>query len=658
QATYNWELGTIARGNNEPTKYEVPSHQWFDLTSTNGEYGVSILDDCKFGSDKPADNLVRLTLLYSPGVRDDYLDQHSQDWGRHDFIYALYGHAGDWRKGLCEWQGRRVNQPLLAFQTRPHDGPLGRKFALLKVSTPQVAVRAVKLAEEHDDRVIVRLQEVWGQTAYDAQVAFAEPIADAYEVDGQERRIGDAQVDDDGRLNLTMKPFSPHAFSIRLKNAPEKLNAPTCQPVALDFDSDVASFDADRTDGAFDADGRTLPAEELPEQLVAEGITFKLAHQQAGEDNALTCRGQTLELPAGDFDHVYLLAASTEDTDGTFVVGSARHELTIEAWTGFVGQWDNRIWDRPFGAVDYRCEGKVTGIEPGYTKRDPIAWFCTHRHHPQEGNEAYHFSYLFKYALPVGDGDRTLRLPDNPRIRVFAATMAKNPNAAVRPVQPLYDDLADHKPIALRHAYPPPPVPVFEGVKPAAQVDVDRKETFDELEMGAPRKDDFVDAGAENGISFRIFSRDGELVPHRAAGAVDGTLPRLNDGEVAQNNDDTRRCVWYDGEGRFYVDLQESTELAAINTYSWHKSNRAPQYFSLWGSDAAEMPSPDISAGRHDGWSLIAVVDTRELGNGGIHGSSIHAADGPLGPYRYLLWIAEDVGEGTFFTEIDVHAAP
>ena len=67
-ATYNWDLGKIQRGNNEPKKFEVPSHQWFDLTDTNGNYGVSILTGAKYGSDKPADNELRLTLLYTPGV--------------------------------------------------------------------------------------------------------------------------------------------------------------------------------------------------------------------------------------------------------------------------------------------------------------------------------------------------------------------------------------------------------------------------------------------------------------------------------------------------------------------------------------------------------------------------------------------------------------
>jgi alpha-mannosidase len=136
----------------------------------------------------------------------------------------------------------------------------------------------------------------------------------------------------------------------------------------------------------------------------------------------------------------------------------------------------------------------------------------------------------------------------------------------------------------------------------------------------------------------------------------DGALPRLNDGAAAQNDDDTRRCVWYDNEGRFFVDLHKSTPIAKVNTYSWHRSNRAPQYFSLWGSNAERMPAPAIAAGSHDGWTLLAVVDTRPLGDGGVHGTSVTGKGGAaLGEFRHLLWIAENVGQGTFFTEIDVH---
>lgn len=63
-ATYNLTIGTIDRNTNHPKKYEVFSHEWLDLS--DGEYGVSVLEDCKFGSDKPDDHTVRLTLLHTP----------------------------------------------------------------------------------------------------------------------------------------------------------------------------------------------------------------------------------------------------------------------------------------------------------------------------------------------------------------------------------------------------------------------------------------------------------------------------------------------------------------------------------------------------------------------------------------------------------------
>lgn len=648
KATYNWGMGTIERGNNEPKRYEVPSHEWFDVTDSFGTFGVSVLEDSKFGSDKPSDHEVRLTLLYTPGVRDGYLDQHSQDWGRHEFVYALYPHAGDWRDGKSEWQGRRLNQPLRAFTTAKHDGPLGKSVSLLKVSTPQVDVRAVKLAEESDE-IIIRLQELWGRAAGDVEVALAAPITSAVEVDGQERRIGEAAVRD-GKLTLQMTPFQPRSFAVKLGPPPTRLTSPTCALVKLPYNADVVSFDSNRADGKFDSAGRTLPAEELPDRITSEGIVFELGPKADGALNAVACEGQTIKLPQGDFDRIYLLAAATEDTE-------AHGFPSLQSWTGFVGQWDDRVWDREFDEVDYRCEGNVIGIKTGYIKRDPIAWFCTHRHHPEKGNEAYRFTYLFKYAVNVKRGDSQFKLPSDPRIKVLAMTAARNANEDTTPAAPLYDDFTGRKPIEFRHVYPPPPVPVFEGVEPVATVQIDRKERFDELSMGPPSKDDAVDRSRGGGYEFRFLS--GEYRPHPGSGAEDGVFTRLNDGEAARNDDDTDRCVWYDNEGRFFVDLKRPTNIARIHTYSWHRDNRAPQFFSLWATDADEMPPADFKHGGHDGWTLLAVVKTEELGKGGVHGSSVTPREGEaaFGPYRHLLWIAEEVGQGTFFTEIDVHAA-
>jgi len=352
-------------------------------------------------------------------------------------------------------------------------------------------------------------------------------------------------------------------------------------------------------------------------------------------------------------ERVELLAAATEDTRPVrFKLGKQKRELAVQSWTGFVGQWDDRIWDREFPEVDFRGDGKVVGFEPGYIKRDPIAWFATHRHHPQAGNESYRFSYLFRYSFDVPAGAATLTLPDDARIKLFAATAVTGGGARLSPAAPLYDDLAGRGPLELRHVYPPPPKPVFDGIESVATFVMERADSFDTLTLGPPVADD---AASEH--KFRFHEGDGEWPPHWGSAPVDGTFPRLNDGAVAQNDDDTSACVWYDNEGRFTIDLGEPIEIDRVNTYSWHRLERAPQWFSLWGSAGEEMPDPTFLRGEHEGWTLLAVVDTRELGQGGIQGSSVTGPDGtPLGRWRHLLWITRDVGNGTFFTEIDVHA--
>src|SRR5207249_5014692 len=46
-ATYDLGLGTIQRGGDRESLYEVPAQQWADLTSPDGRYGVAVLNDCK-----------------------------------------------------------------------------------------------------------------------------------------------------------------------------------------------------------------------------------------------------------------------------------------------------------------------------------------------------------------------------------------------------------------------------------------------------------------------------------------------------------------------------------------------------------------------------------------------------------------------------------
>jgi alpha-mannosidase len=465
-ATYNWDVATIERSNNDPKKFEVPSHQFIDLTDRSGAFGVTVLTDCKNGSDKPDDNLLRLTLIYTPGISkggQGYSDQATQDWGHHEFMYGLAGHSGDWRAAQTDWQALRLNQPLIAFETSPHAGKLGKSFSIVKVDNSRVRVMALKKAEDGDD-VILRLVEVDGNAPQGVHVQFPGPVASAKEVDGQEHLLGDAKVEN-GALITSFKPHQIRTFKIHLQAAPASNSELTSEPLTLTYDQSVATKDGATSNGGFDGQGNSLPAEMLPENVAYNGVQFKLGSTQA--PNAETAKGQTINLPAGNFDRVYLLAASSGgDQTAAFKVGEQAVNLTVEDWGGFVGQWDDRTWvtkvvprhwdplppqikpDSPQAKAilkyqqehSTREEMEYTGVKPGFIKRATIAWYASHRHDAKGENEPYSYSYLFAYELDVPHGAKTLTLPDNPRIRILAAT-AVAAASEVKPAQPLYDVL-------------------------------------------------------------------------------------------------------------------------------------------------------------------------------------------------------------------------
>ena len=64
----------------------------------------------------------------------------------------------------------------------------------------------------------------------------------------------------------------------------------------------------------------------------------------------------------------------------------------------------------------------------------------TSRHAADGANEPYAYSYLFAYSLDLPAEAKTLRLPNNERIRILAVTVA-NEIGDLRPAQPLYDTL-------------------------------------------------------------------------------------------------------------------------------------------------------------------------------------------------------------------------
>jgi alpha-mannosidase len=171
-ATYEIPCGAILRPTKpktpaEKAKWEVPALRWADLTNPppvdGTSYGVSLLNDCKYGYDSQPHQL-RLTLLRSPNWPDPEADQ-----GFHEFTYALYPHAGSWESAHTVRRGYELNLPmeviLLANDEEKSNKSLSPVGSLLDLSAENLILMAFKQAEDDPQQWILRCYECHGQTA-------------------------------------------------------------------------------------------------------------------------------------------------------------------------------------------------------------------------------------------------------------------------------------------------------------------------------------------------------------------------------------------------------------------------------------------------------------------------------------------------------------
>ncbi|MCL6452581.1 MAG: alpha-mannosidase [Alicyclobacillus sp.] len=247
EATYDVQFGNVRRPTHWNTswdwaRFETVGHQWADLSERG--YGVSLLNDCKYGYDIH-DNVLRLSLIKS-AIRPD----RTADLGRHVFTYALYPHAGDWFDGETAEAAWALNQPLRAVA-----GPIGpaaqagerRVRAALPVHPPTLAsaavsrggapvseassppgaslfrisgrgvmVDAVKKAED-GARVLLRLHDFSGGRRR-VTVASDWPIASWQEADLMERPLAAATGGPD--ISFHLGPYEIKTFLVDFAPAP------------------------------------------------------------------------------------------------------------------------------------------------------------------------------------------------------------------------------------------------------------------------------------------------------------------------------------------------------------------------------------------------------------------------------------------------------
>jgi alpha-mannosidase len=189
----------------EKARYEVPAQRWADLS--DGNYGVTLINDCKHGYDIKGNNM-RLTLLRAPTDPDPMADK-----GYHSFKYALYPHKGDFVEGQVVRRGLEFNEPLMIIKANSHKGILPTSHSFIKVTPETVVLNALKIAEDDNDW-IVRIYESSGKQET-VTVSFDRQIVSVTEVNLIEDIIN--KIKPSGRqFSFIIKPNEIRSFKVGL----------------------------------------------------------------------------------------------------------------------------------------------------------------------------------------------------------------------------------------------------------------------------------------------------------------------------------------------------------------------------------------------------------------------------------------------------------
>lgn len=229
-ASYETQFGITKRPTHYNTnwdvaKFEVCHHKFADYSDFS--YGVSILNDCKYGFSTHG-NIMRLSLLRSPKEPDP-----NADIGVHHFKYAIYPHKGALSSKTVK-MGYQFNYP--AYKVGGSGGA-GVKLAskvndFIKISSmnDNLVLSNIKRAEDDDEfassasqssseesSVIVRVYESLGGSAK-GLLEFGKEFKKVEKVDLLERDITDKNTKlktvANNKIEITSRPFEIQSFKI------------------------------------------------------------------------------------------------------------------------------------------------------------------------------------------------------------------------------------------------------------------------------------------------------------------------------------------------------------------------------------------------------------------------------------------------------------
>jgi alpha-mannosidase len=155
---------TVPTTPTEKAKWEIPAYRWVDLTDLDLNYGVSLLNDCKYGYSYTANSL-SLSLLRASTWPDPVADRHI-----HQFTYSIYPHQGNWQAAQTVHQGCELNSPVQSVEVdRSVAGTLASSLSFVDLGRNSLVLMALYPAEAAN-RLVLRCYESSGRMA-DAELA-------------------------------------------------------------------------------------------------------------------------------------------------------------------------------------------------------------------------------------------------------------------------------------------------------------------------------------------------------------------------------------------------------------------------------------------------------------------------------------------------------
>ena len=208
EATFDIQFGNIKRKVHtntswEQARFESVGHKWVDLTE--GKYGVSLLNDCKYGHGIK-DSVISLSLIKS-GIQPNATTDETE----HYFIYSLYPHQGNWREAGTVEEAYHLNQEVIVKDNTAEHKP----FSLASVDKDNVVIETIKAAEDGDGTIIRLYESANAETK--VCLEYNAEFSDVETVNLQEHKLEDAEqavVDEDG-IHFTIKPYEIYSLRIR-----------------------------------------------------------------------------------------------------------------------------------------------------------------------------------------------------------------------------------------------------------------------------------------------------------------------------------------------------------------------------------------------------------------------------------------------------------